>query len=195
MCSMITTKSKKKTVTAILALLLILCVLGIAGTLLFRHFVTDRIMDRGGMENPFPPIDAELPEIPEDAVLCSLNWGQSASNEYESFRFDLTQEDADCLLSGRYVDPENDRVVEAENVRLSGEDRQRIAQCLRDGDHTTLPAHTDDETVYDETRSSLAVCWITADSSRISAKYDGRGEDTLAALLKSLLAESAEDVR
>ena len=70
MCSMITTKSKKKTVTAILALLLILCVLGIAGTLLFRHFVTDRIMDRGGMENPFPPIDAELPEIPEDAVLC-----------------------------------------------------------------------------------------------------------------------------
>ena len=168
---------------------------GLALSGLYKHFVTDQIMDRGGMENPFPPIDTELPEIPEDAVLCSLNWGQSASNEYESFRFDLTQEDADCLLSGRYVDPENDRVVEAENVRLSGEDRQRIAQRLRDGDHTTLPAHTDDETVYDETRSSLAVCWITADGSRISAKYDGRGEDTLAALLKSLLAESAEDVR
>lgn len=32
--------------------LLALAVLGVTGVLLFRHFVADRIMDKGGMMNP-----------------------------------------------------------------------------------------------------------------------------------------------
>lgn len=42
----------KKIMLAILVVLLILAVLGVAGFLLYRHFVTNQITDWGGMENP-----------------------------------------------------------------------------------------------------------------------------------------------
>ena len=43
----------KKALLIGLALLLALALLATAFVLLYRHFVTNRIMDRGGMENPF----------------------------------------------------------------------------------------------------------------------------------------------
>ena len=43
----------KKALRIGLIVLLVLAVLATAFVLLYRHFVTDRIMDRGGMENPF----------------------------------------------------------------------------------------------------------------------------------------------
>ena len=42
----------KKVVTVFLIVLLALAILGAAGALLFRHFVTDMITDKGGMMNP-----------------------------------------------------------------------------------------------------------------------------------------------
>ena len=60
-------------------------VLGVAlvlgGVLLYWHFVINQVQDRNGMENPFPPDDTELPGIPMDAALLSLNWSQSAIDE------------------------------------------------------------------------------------------------------------------
>ena len=60
-------------------------VLGVAlvlgGVLLYWHFVINQVLDRNGMENPFPPDDTELPAIPMDAALLSLNWSQSAIDE------------------------------------------------------------------------------------------------------------------
>ena len=60
-------------------------VLGVAlvlgGVLLYWHFVINQVLDRNGMENPFPPDDTELPGIPMDAALLSLNWSQSAIDE------------------------------------------------------------------------------------------------------------------
>lgn len=46
----------KSALSVILIILIVLTVLALAGLLLFRHFVTNQITDRGGMENP----DAEL---------------------------------------------------------------------------------------------------------------------------------------
>ena len=37
----------------IMIVLLVLILLGTCGFFLFRHFVTNQIMDRGGMENPY----------------------------------------------------------------------------------------------------------------------------------------------
>lgn len=37
----------------IMIVLLILILLGTCGFFLFRYFVTNQIMDRGGMENPY----------------------------------------------------------------------------------------------------------------------------------------------
>ena len=42
----------KKTLIAILIVILVLAVLTVAGLLAYRHFVTERIMDKGGLENP-----------------------------------------------------------------------------------------------------------------------------------------------
>lgn len=44
----------KKVLRVILIVLLALAVLITAFVLLYRHFVANQIMDRGGMENPFP---------------------------------------------------------------------------------------------------------------------------------------------
>lgn len=42
----------KKLFRVLLPVLLLLALLFAAGCFLLRHFVTDQIMDRGGMENP-----------------------------------------------------------------------------------------------------------------------------------------------
>ena len=43
----------KRVLRVILIVLLALVILATAFVLLYRHFVTNQIMDRGGMENPF----------------------------------------------------------------------------------------------------------------------------------------------
>lgn len=42
----------KRILSVFLIALLVLTVLGVTGVLLFRHFVADQIMDKGGMMNP-----------------------------------------------------------------------------------------------------------------------------------------------
>ena len=78
-------------------------VLGVAlvlgGVLLYWHFVINQVLDRNGMENPFPPDDTELSGIPTDAALLSLNWSQSAMSFAECFRFDLAVEDGGYVIS------------------------------------------------------------------------------------------------
>ena len=114
-------------------------VLGVAlvlgGVLLYWHFVIDQVLDRNGMENPFPPDDTELPGIPMDAALLSLNWSQSAMSFAECFHFDLAAEDSGYVISGECADPENGERVERENAPLTAEDWAKVEQCLRDGEH------------------------------------------------------------
>ena len=75
-----------------------------------------KLMDWHGKKKEIPPIRTGLPEIPYDAVLYSLNWGQSASNEYECFAFDVTHSENRLSLSGWYIDPESERRITAEDV-------------------------------------------------------------------------------
>lgn len=42
----------KKILSVLLIALLVLAALAVTGVLLFRHFVADQIMDKGGMMNP-----------------------------------------------------------------------------------------------------------------------------------------------
>ncbi len=80
-----------KVLIIILSVILILCAAGAAGVLL-RRTGRIQIMDWHGKKKEIPPIRTGLPEIPDDAVLHSLNWGQSASNEYECFVFNLSRD-------------------------------------------------------------------------------------------------------
>ena len=71
-----------KVLVIILSVIPVLCAVGAAGILLRRNSDMIKIMDWHGKKKEIPPIRTGLPEIPYDAVLYSLNWGQSASNEY-----------------------------------------------------------------------------------------------------------------
>ena len=174
-----------KVLIIILSLVLILCAAG-AAVMFLRHSDAEEIPDGDRMVDP-------IPTIPADAELYSLNWGQSASNEYECFAFDLTRDDGTLSLSGSCVDPKSGKYKTRENLRLTEEQWSVIAQCLREGRHSSPPIRNDNETIYDETGSSLSVCWKTADGGSMSVKYDGRGEKALCELLKSLLSDSAEE--
>ena len=102
-----------------------------------------QIMDWHGKKKEIPPIRTGLPEIPDDAVLHSLNWGQSASNEYECFVFNLSCDEDGCYISGKYVVSENDRHTEREAVPLTDEQRHSIERCLREYRHSSPPVrHT-----------------------------------------------------
>lgn len=125
------------------------------------------------------------PDASADAVLNSLNWGQSASNEYECFVFDVICRENRLLLSGWYIDPKSNKRITAENVPLTDEQAQRILDCLRTGTHLPFSSRQGGETVYDMTSSSLSVCWKMANDNKTSVKYDGRKEEALLGLLKS----------
>ena len=182
-----------KVLIIILSVILILCTVGAAGVLLRRNSDMIKIMDWHGKKKEIPPIRTGLPEIPYAAVLYSLNWGQSASNEYECFVFNLLCDEDGCYISGKYVVPENDRHIERENVPLINEQWHNIERCLRGCRHSPPPVRHGNEAIYDETGSCLSVCWKTSDGGSIPVKYDGRKEKALCELLKSLLPDSEEE--
>ena len=152
-----------------------------------------KIMDWLRKKKEIPPIRTGLPEISDDAVLYSLNWGQSASNEYECFVFNLSCDEDGCYISGKYVVPENDRHIEREDVPLINEQWHSIERYLRGCRHSPPPVRHGNEAIYDETDSCLSVCWKTSDGGSIPVKYDGRKEKALCELLKSLLPDSEEE--
>lgn len=133
------------------------------------------------------PKISELPYIPEDAVLNSLNWGQSSSNEYECFAFDLNRDENSRRLSGRYTDPEGGSRSACESVPLSDGQLKSIENCLRDGTLRGYKERRAGENVCDEADSLLCVGWLLPDGSVISMKYNGMGEKELFELLKSFL--------
>lgn len=64
----------KKVLLTLLIVVLVLAVLCTAGVFLFRHFVTDRIMDKGGMENPdYVPEEADQPA-------CTANFTEESND-------------------------------------------------------------------------------------------------------------------
>ena len=177
----------------ILSVIPVLCAVGAAGILLRWNSDMIKLMDWHGKKKEIPPIRTGLPEIPDDAVLHSLNWGQSASNEYECFVFNLSCDEDGCYISGKYVVPENDRHVERKDVPLTNEQRHSIERCFRECRHSPPPVRHCNEAIYDETDSCLSVCWKTSDGGSIPVKYDGRKEEALCELLKSLLPDSEEE--
>ena len=182
-----------KVLIIILSVILILCAVGAADVLLRRNSDMIKIMDWHGKKKEIPPIRTGLPEIPYDAVLYSLNWEQSASNEYECFVFNLSCDEDGCYISGKYVVPENDRHIERKDVPLINEQWHSIERCLRGCRHSPPPVRHGNEAIYDETGICLSVCWKTADGGSISVKYDGRKEKALYELLKSLLPDFEEE--
>ena len=188
----ITTKNKTADEgTAFVLILLTVFILGIAAVVVFvrhnRRCAKDRITDGNGMNRHDSPGKSGLHDIPESAVLNSLNWGQSSSNEYECLTFDVNRDTNSCKLSGRYTDPESDRRTDIENIPLSDKQLKDLERHLKCGIFRGYTDRVPDENVYDEPDSLLCVGWRLSDGNVISVKYNGTEEKTLFELLKLFL--------
>lgn len=67
---------KKAQAVAIIAAIVLAALA--AGILLYRHFVTGRIMDGGDMTNPFLSQEEVYPLLPEGGELVPLLWLRNA---------------------------------------------------------------------------------------------------------------------
>ena len=182
-----------KVLIIILFVILLLCAAGAAGVLLWRNSGRIQIMDWHGKKKKIPPIRTGLPEIP--MTLCfTVSTGDRARQTNTSASSSTCRATRTAVTS-----PENMsslKTTDIPNVRLSRlQMNSGIVSSGAYGSTDTVlpPVRHDDETIYDETGSSLSVCWKTADGDSMSVKYDRRGEKVLCELLKSLLSDSAEE--
>ena len=161
----------------------------IAGVRCNRRSAGNRIVNGDGMNGFISSEKSGLPYIPEGAVLNSLNWGQSSSNEYECFVFDLNRDANSCKLSGRFTDPEGDGGTELEEVLLSDEQLKSVERILKSGKFRCYTERIPEDTVYDEASSLLCTGWRLSDGSVITVKYNGMAAKELFEVLKLLLRQ------
>ena len=132
-----------------------------------RHSARNTIIDGDVTDRPVPPRKFELPDIPESAALNSLNWGQSSSNEYECFSFDLNRDENSYKLSGRYVDPESGRRIDLEDVLLNDEQLKSVEKILKSGKFRCYTERISENNVYDEADSLLSAGWRLSDGTAL----------------------------
>lgn len=156
-------------------------VVGITISGLYKHFVTDRITDGGGMENEFANV------FQDGDTLKSIRWSQSASIYDDCFRFDLEEADGAYTISGWCVDTEGDRGrVERTDAPLTAEQWAEVEQCLRDNWHQPPKVLPEGLSVLDGMESHLSITSVR-EGETLTAEYNGEYEHALEGLLRELL--------
>ena len=162
-------------------------VVGITISGLYKHFVTDRIMDGGGMENEFANAfqDAD--------ALKSIHWTQSGSSYDHGFCFDLEEADGAYTISGWCIDTGGSgERVERTDAPLTAEQWAEAEQCLRDNWHQPPKVLPDGLVVLDGTESSLLIT-SQREGETLTAEYNGEHESALRQLLRELLMGTSEE--
>ena len=181
-----------------------LTALAAAGVLIYRHFVTDRIMDGGDMTNPFLPQEEVSPLLPEGGKLVSLFWLRSAMSCDGSYRFSLSGGADAPVLECSFAEENGnagDRLELGEEDWASGElnspapvSRMRWEQAERLLRETSLPAYQPPEAnLSDAETDRIDVTWKEADGTERSAAFDGTDAAPLLALLKEIAREAAAE--
>ena len=156
-------------------------VVGITISGLYKHFVTDRIMDGGGMENEFANAfqDAD--------TLESIRWTQSGSSYDHGFCFDLEEADGAYTISGWCIDTGGSgEKVERADAPLTAEQWAEVEACLRENWHQPPAALPEGMLVLDGEESYLYITSQREDEV-LTAEYNSKYEDALRTLLRELL--------
>ena len=162
-------------------------VVGITISGLYKHFVTDRIMDGGGMENEFANV------FQDGDTLKSIHWTQSGSSYDHGFCFDLEEADGAYTISGWCIDTEGSRErVERIDAPLTSEQWAEVETCLRENWHQPPRALPEGVSVLDGTESYLHITSQREDEI-LTAEYNGEYEDVLRTLLRELLIGTSEE--
>ena len=175
--------------------------LGLGGALLFRHFVTNRIMDRDGMVNPAasgPAADNRA--VSETAQLVDFFWSQNHMNYSACFTFDLSGGPEAPVLKCRFVEVENGEYIEIGGwadmtqeekpaVPFASERWTELEDYLRTAG---LPAYrSPSPDLLDATDSTVSVCWRDG-GVEFTNRYDGEHASDLLALVQSIALEVCE---
>ena len=179
-----------------------LTALAAAGVLLYRHFVTDRIMDGGDMTNPFLSQEEVSPLLPEEGKLVSLFWLRSAMSYDDSYRFSLSGGPDAPMIECSFAEEggnAGDRLELGEEDGASDEShspapvsRERWEQVERLLRETSLPAYRPPEAnLSDAETDRIDVAWREADGTEHSAAFDGTDAAPLLTLLKEIAREAA----
>lgn len=158
----------------------------VGAILAYRHFVTDRVTDKGGMENPF------LTEFPQDAALLELDWTQNAMNGDDCFTLSLRREDGQYFASCDLAQGGGER-LQREDAPLTAESWTAVEQCLKSEPHVTAAAVDDTVVISDDTVARLTVTWETPEGETGSEEYETGGEEALAALLRDILTQTSDE--
>ena len=193
---------KMRTVAGIAAFTL--TALAAAGVLLYRHFVTDRIMDGGDMTNPFLSQEEVSPLLPEDGELVSLFWLRSVMSYDDSYRFSLSGGPDAPMLECSFADEKGNA---GDRLELGGDDPKTGEQyapapisreCWEQAERLLremfLPAYQPpDPNLSDAETDRIDVTWREADGTEGSAAFDGTDAAPLLALLKEIAREAAAE--
>ena len=192
----------KRTLTVAGIVIFALAALAAAGILLYRHFVTDRIMDGGNMTNPFLSQEEVSPLLPEDGELVSLFWLRNAMNYDDCCRFSLSGGPDAPVLECSFTEENGnagDRLELGEENRASDEPHapapvsrmhwEQVERLLRE---TSLPVYQPpDPNLSDAGTDRIDVTWRGADGAEYSAAFDGTDAAPFLALLKEIAREAA----
>lgn len=179
-----------------------LAALAAAGALLYRYFVTDRIMDGGDMTNPFLTQEDVSPLLPEDGRFVSLTWVRNSMNYDDSCRFSLGGGPDAPVLECSFAEENGNAGARLE---LGGDDpktgeqyapapvsRECWEQAERMLRELSLPAYqSPDPNLSDAETDRIDVTWKEADGTEHSAAFDGTDAATLLELLKEIAREAA----
>ena len=194
----------KRTLTVAGIVIFALTALAAAGILLYRHFVTDRIMDGGNMTNPFLSQEEVSPLLPEDGELVSLLWQRNAMSYDDGYRFSLGGGPDAPVLECSFAEEAGNagaRLELGEEDWASGEtrspapvSRERWEQAERMLRELSLPAYqSPDPNLSDAETDRIDVTWREADGTEHSAAFDGTDAAPLLELLKEIAREAAAE--
>lgn len=169
-----------------------------AALLAYRHFVTDRIMDGGNMENPFVEDGKVLDVLPEDSALKALDWSQSNMSYDDCYSFSLRGGPDEPVIECSFSDP---GASEYGRLEIGGDDEtsqalpvspERWAQVESLLKNMTLPSFEAPEPeLADAAANALSIERIASDGSVSSVELDGSSADELYSLLAQIAREAA----
>ncbi len=147
------------------------------------------IIDGDVTDRPVPPRNLSCQIFQESAALNSLNWGQSSSNEYECFSFDLNRDENSTNSPGAMSIRRVAGGLIFEDVLLNDEQLKSVEKILKSGKFRCYTERISENNVYDEADSLLSAGWRLSDGSIISVKYNGIAAKELFKVLKVLLRQ------
>lgn len=176
--------------TIILTIIVSTVVVALTGAGLYKYFITDRIMDGDGMENPNAVGNRR---ISETAELVDFFWHQTAMSFCDCFTFELSAAGQEApVLRCKYMDVETGEQIEigdwdyGTRLPVSSERWAELSDFLRKAE--LPPFRAPEPELPDAPDSHVRVTWRDGEAE-FTEECSGEYAYDLLALLKDIAQE------